>query len=35
MDPQANASIGVGVDSQSKNKSIYDVLINKKILVIV
>ena len=30
MDPQANASIGVGVDSQSKNKSIYDVLINKK-----
>ena len=30
MDPQANASIGVGVDSQSKNKSIYDILINKK-----
>jgi len=30
MDPQANASIGVGIDSQSKNKSIYDVLINKK-----
>ena len=30
IDPQANASIGVGVDSQSKNKSIYDVLINKK-----
>ena len=30
MDPQSNASIGVGVDSQSKNKSIYDVLINKK-----
>ena len=30
MDPQANTSIGVGVDSQSKNKSIYDVLINKK-----
>ena len=30
MDPQANASIGVCVDSQSKNKSIYDVLINKK-----
>tara|TARA_Y100000748_G_C15393982_1_gene448663 strand:+ start:69 stop:845 length:777 start_codon:yes stop_codon:yes gene_type:complete len=30
MDPQANASIGVGVDSTSSQYSIYDILINQK-----
>ncbi len=30
MDPQANASIGVGVDPSSSQYSIYDILINQK-----
>ena len=30
MDPQANASIGVGVDSSANQSSIYDILINQK-----
>tara|TARA_B100001996_G_scaffold267140_1_gene208707 strand:+ start:40 stop:816 length:777 start_codon:yes stop_codon:yes gene_type:complete len=30
MDPQANASIGVGVENNTSNNSIYDVLINQK-----
>jgi len=30
MDPQANASIGVGIEVNVKNDSIYDILINQK-----
>ena len=30
MDPQANASIGVGLENNTKQSSIYDVLINQK-----
>ena len=30
MDPQANASIGVGLENNIKQDSIYDVLINQK-----
>ena len=30
MDPQANASIGVGIEVNTSKGSIYDVLINQK-----